>query len=173
MAKTFQELCELTFGEIKEMEEMHGDPNIDEFARWVVAQEIMELDSKYKETQDPNIIPRVVFLCAREGFIIPDWAAKLYRAAFLKVKYYGARSWDDVFGKPHPKGTNIVAKQDFLMKRMTVYNRIKEIRESEPGTPIDGALFLRVGLELGIGGKTKVEEYYYSWKRELEETFPD
>jgi hypothetical protein len=99
---------------------------------------------------------------------IPAWLTLAYLQAFRDIYQYRAKSWDDVFGKPHPKGTHLDAKRQEWEKSILVYHRVKEILRNEPGTPIDGYLFERVGREFGIGGKTLTEKYYYSWKNELE-----
>ena len=82
------------------------------------------------------------------------------------VKFdFEAKSWDDVLGRPYRKGIHHEARRKRRQYRKVVYDRILEIKKAEPDTAIDGALFERVGRELGIGGKTLVEEYYYSVKK--------
>ena len=98
---------------------------------------------------------------------VPRWCAMGYLTAFRDVIQYRAKSWDDVFGKPHNKGVHLEAKREHREKSFLVYYRIKDILGTEPETPIDGYLFERVGKNLGIGGKTKTETWYYEWKNIL------
>jgi hypothetical protein len=89
-----------------------------------------------------------------------------YIAAYRDVWFRATTSWDDVFGKPHPKGTH---SNDVRLWRNTAFKvarRIAEIKENEPGTPIDGLFYDRIGRELGIGGKTKVQELY-KWAKQF------
>lgn len=97
---------------------------------------------------------------------MPRWCALAYIKAFRSVKGFRAKSWDDVFGRPHPKGTQLDAKRKQREKEFVVYNMVLE---RNPGDAIDGALFEKIGRQLGIGGKTLVEEYYYNVKKFLED----
>jgi len=87
--------------------------------------------------------------------------------AYRKVRQYRAKSWDDVFGRPHKKGTHLDAKEQERKKSLPAYNRIKEIKRNDPSIPIDEDLFAIVGKEFGRS-KTLIAEYYYKWKNKLE-----
>ena len=77
----------------------------------------------------------------------------------------GARSWDDAFGSPHPKGRhrNAVRLEKLKYK---VHSRVRDIHKKE-GVSINNELFERVGKELGLGGKTTVSELYGKVERML------
>jgi len=84
-----------------------------------------------------------------------------FLSSYRQVRHYRAKSWDDVFGQPHPKGIHLKTKRQEREKPHSVYRIIEQIKKEDPSTAIDGALFERVGKELGIGGKTLTENYYY------------
>ena len=141
--------------------------------RWIGAQELKELFEVYR-TGNIKAIIEALFVCCLNSLPIPRWCENGYLSAYRKVRQYKAKSWDDVFGQPHPKGMHIAPKRQEREFGWKVYRRIQQIKKDHPSTAIDGALFERVGREFAIGGKTLVEEYYYKEKkghRSLEDSF--
>jgi hypothetical protein len=138
-------------------------------ARWEGAQNLQVLAKIYRKSKKPAILLEALYLCALNDFVIPKWCALDFIAAFRRVKGFKAKSWDDVFGLPHPKGTHLHAKRQKREKSFVVFNVISEIKQKNPDEAIDGALFEKVGRKLAIGGKTLVEEYYYSAKKFIED----
>jgi hypothetical protein len=137
--------------------------------RWISAMELREWYNVYKEGHKEAVI-EALSLCSFKSLPIPRWVELAFlNDCYRKVRHFKAKSWDDVFGSPHEKGTHLKAKEQEREKSILVYQRIEEIRNEEPGTAIDGALFERVGLEFGIGGKTTAETYYYKWKNYINE----
>lgn len=135
--------------------------------RWTAAQGLIKWHDQYKHG-NKSAIPEALYLCALNDLPIPRWLACAYLEAFRDVVLrYRAKSWDQVFGKPHKKGTHLGAKRQFREESLAVYQRVKEILRTESDTPIDGYLFERVGKEFGVGGKTLAEGYYYHWKERL------
>lgn len=134
--------------------------------RWTGAQELRQWHKQFQAGNKAAVL-EALHLCTLNDLPIPRWCAMGYLAAYREVRFYRAGSWDDVFGRPHKKGTHLGAKRQHREKSLRVYNRIREILRTEPSTPVDGHLFERVGKEFGTGGKTKTEEYYYEWKKRL------
>ena len=83
----------------------------------------------------------------------------LHEAGYSDIIYKAKTSWDDVFGKPHPKGTRANDEREKAFNAFLVWKRVRE--ENAEGHPIDENLFTRIGRELGLGGKTKTAELYY------------
>lgn len=132
--------------------------------RWDAVQKLKELADHFKETDDKNIILEAVFLCAMNGLPMPGWCSMAYVEAYRDVWFRAVTSWDEAFGKPHPKGTHAFDHRTERNNSFKIYQRIQEISKEE-GSHVDGNLFLRVGLEMGIGGKTKTAELYYAAKK--------
>lgn len=155
--------------------------------RWIDAQHLKELYNEYKAGNSAAII-EALYSCSMNSLPIPRWCEMAYITAYRKVRQYKAKSWDDVFGMPHPKGVHLDRKRLEWEKSLGVYLRIKNIndlnlfgnkeQEMEKGNPvrdhngrikwynpsaIGENLFERVGKEFNIG-KTLAEEYYYKWK---------
>jgi hypothetical protein len=134
--------------------------------RWMAAQQFKELHTHFK-TGTKAAILEALHLCTLNDLPIPRWCAMGYLAAFRKVVHYRAKSWDDVFGRPHPKRMQLEAKRRRREKGPAVYNRITDIKKMDPDTPIDAGLFESVGKEFGLC-KTLTEEYYYEMVHWLE-----
>ncbi len=168
MIDTLEELLAMSFDEAVDAtraDGFKGERTI--IDRWIAAKELEEVEKYYSETKDSTAIPEGVFLCAHNGFVMPKWLSVAYIKAFRTTKvFYQAKSWDDVFGKPHPKNTQIGTKREFKEKSLDVYFRIIEIKEQNPDIPIDVHLYETVGRELGVGGHTKVGEWYSYWKKQ-------
>jgi len=146
----------------EEWEKRYG-PNIagrGPFFRWIGATELKTIYEKYR-TGNCSAIMEALSICSLNSLPIPQWCEKAFLVSYRKVKFYKAKSWDDVFGRPHPKGMHVEAKRQELEKSYLIYRRIEQIKKEEPHTAIDGALFERVGKEFGVGGKTLTEGYYY------------
>jgi len=136
------------------------------FWRWTGSKELKELYELYRTGNNAAII-EALFVCSINSLPIPRWCEMAYLASYRKVRHYKAKNWDDVFGRPHPKWTQLGVRRQEREKSLLVYHRIENIRKEDPSIPIDAALFERVGKEFAIGGKTLTEEYYYKWKNRL------
>lgn len=149
----------------EEWETRYG-PNIrgrGPLSRWIGAQELKELYDTYR-AGNARVIIEALFVCSLNSLPIPRWCEMAYLAAYRKVRQYKAKSWDDVFGRPHPKGTHLGTKRQEREKGWMVYRIIEKTKQDDPSTPIDGFLFESVGRKLGIGGKTLTEKLYYKEK---------
>lgn len=134
--------------------------------RWLGVQELKELYEIHKNGNRQALM-EALFVCSLNSLPLPRWCEMTFLKAYRKVRQYRAKSWDEVFGQPHKKGTHLATKRQEREKSLLVYRRIKEIKENEPTTPIDEALFERVAKEFHFCGKTMIAEYYYSWKNRL------
>jgi hypothetical protein len=128
--------------------------------RWLGADELKVLYGYHKEGKMWAVL-EAFYVCCLNSLPIPRWCEFAYLASYRKVREYRAKSWDDVFGKPHPKGTHLATKKQERENRWKVYRLVEQIKRDDPKTPIDGCLFERIGKQLGIGGKTLTEQYYY------------
>jgi hypothetical protein len=92
---------------------------------------------------------------------IPEWVKKAFEQAVYKVMTAQVASWDDVFGRPLPKGKQLAATQRRLKLREQVWQRCwwRIYR----GAKIDQGLFEAVARELRVGER-QVRELYYELK---------
>ncbi len=105
---------------------------------------------------------KAVRICGTHGLVMPLWLVYAFNRRYDAVHSFRVLSWDDPesFGRPYPKGTNQAAKRKALTLMLPVHSEIIAIRNKEENTPLDKALFERVGLKFNIGG-TLAEEYFY------------
>jgi hypothetical protein len=100
---------------------------------------------------DKHVLLSVIAQCVLLKLPVPDWA----RSAFLDAWVSQPKSWDDVFGRPLPKGksSTIARKHDEKEDGIVV----------DVGTakaPIDEDLFKKVGKKYNISGATAKRIYY-------------
>jgi len=115
---------------------------------------------------DKQALMEAMYLCMMHAIPLPLWCKEAFLSACGKVYTYKAKSWEDVFGRPHPKGTHLATKREEREMSFRVYEKIRQIKKENPSIPIDCHLFETVGRELGIGAKSKTEAWYYKQKHE-------
>lgn len=135
------------------------------FFRWVGAQELKELYDLY-QTKKNGAILEALHICSLNSLPIPRWCEMAYLAAYRKVRQYKAKSWDDVFGRPHPKNMKIDAKRDEREKGFKIYHHAKKALENDPSIAVDRSFFGKIGKDFGVGDSL-AEKYYYEWKKRL------
>jgi hypothetical protein len=119
-----------------------------------------EIESGRKE-----LILKVMHHCLLMNRPLPDWLRWAFIKAYQSAYPYKRKSWDDIFGKPHPKGVHLEAKQKHFELRFPIWLRVQELARS--GKKIDKRLFEKVGKELGISGTTASEIYYEKESRQI------
>ena len=118
----------------------------------------------FDESGDSYSLLLAIRICANHDIVIPEWLARAYIKRFDTVHNARAKSWDDVFGKPYPKGVHLDAVRRRRQLRLEVLHYVKDLKAREPDTPTDKALFERVAEAFGIG-TTQAETLYYQAKR--------
>lgn len=131
--------------------------------RYANAMRLKELYEIYK-TGNIHAIIEAVAVCSLFSLPIPFWCAKAFREGYTKVGYYEAQSWEDVFGRAHPKGTHLSAKKDEIKKMAAIYKRVSEIKAKNPETPIDESFFEVIGKEYGVC-RSLANKYYYKERK--------
>lgn len=122
--------------------------------QWGGAQELLERRDHYAATPLDGMA-----LCARHGIAPPEWLARSFLAAYDRVLNCRAKSWDDVFGQPFPKGTQLAALRRRRGSRIKVAAAVTRLVQSAPTRPVDLAFWEQVGREASEG-KTNAEELY-------------
>src|SRR5262249_11134545 len=115
-------------------------------------------------TGDKAALLQMIRHCLVVGWPVPEWAARALDEVCGYVEMGGASSWDDVFGRPHPKGKHKRSAQ-LQNRKYGVHKRVRERHDG--GVPIDDQLFERVGRETGLGGSTVIKGLYYQVERVL------
>lgn len=150
---------------ITEQPERRGDPTLPGYR--LVAKGQIEWSRSHFAGGNKFALMRAIYLCAHHGLPMPAWVAAGCVAAYGAVA--DAKSWDDVFGRPHRKGTNREAQKKRARLELPIVCRVQAIRDSEPGSSLGAVLFERVGEEFNIG-KTAASDIYYNapaWMRKM------
>ena len=98
-------------------------------------------------------------VCAVHDVVAPDWLARAYLRGFYAVTTCRVRSWDQAFGAPFPKGTNLAARRRARLHRVQVANLVTDTVMADPTRPIDKGLWDEIGTKVGEG-VTRTEELY-------------
>lgn len=155
----------------KQWEENPDIETIEPSFKWMAAQWLIEQGKKYKSTPDKSLILEAISECVKHDIPLPLWCKKAFLNAYQDVMAKKYTSWDDVFGRPHPKGTRTRDERIFDKEAKMVFRRVNEIIKADK-CPIEPYLFERVAEELTSEGhnigKTKVSELYYEVKHILD-----
>lgn len=142
-----------------------GKPWLHPVQLWM-AHQSLEMDQKSYEAGDMLALMRAINTCAVNEIVIPEWAAAAFSNGFRAVVTGRSGSWDDAFGRPHPKGTHLNAIRKRRALDGAVYWTAYHILEDNPEMPIDEHLFEIVGNKFAIG-KTLAAELYYQYKNKI------
>ncbi|WP_028995064.1 hypothetical protein [Azonexus hydrophilus] len=166
------------------MAKAHSDEDIQELfqaqLRWVkdgghpaegpLVQFIAMRDNERREERynngDDFALMEALYSCSCHGLKMPDWVAAGFRHGYRQILACNAKSLDEVFGRPFPKGKHLNALRKRRNIRFAIWNKVGDILRAEPGTPINRELFKRVGREVSppVGG-SEAEEIYYEAKK--------
>ncbi|MGE4194630.1 MAG: hypothetical protein AB7E51_14675 [Pseudodesulfovibrio sp.] len=150
--------------------ETHSPTERDPYSKWESSHLLLYWHCKYLEG-DNNAILEAVYECAMNDLSMPKWLSVAYIGAYRNVRHFRAKSWDEAFGKPHPKGRQLEAHKRRRELGPRVYNRIRLLREKDENLPLDDGLFESVGKEFGIC-KTLANEYYYEMVNKMNQQAP-
>ena len=98
---------------------------------------------------DKLALAHAIAICACADIEMPDWVARAFLQGFNELREFKARSWDDVFGPPRPKGTHASALRKRRERSFLAWAYVRHLAAS--GEPIDNELFDRVGKRLRVG----------------------
>jgi hypothetical protein len=137
------------------------------YFRWLALVKAEELYEVF-QNGDNSAILEAIHICSSHSLLLPRWCQTAFESAYEKVRGFEFKSWDDVFGRPHPKNVKIGAKYDEIRKGLPLYARVIKIKRNDPAKAIDRLFFEAVGKEFGISGSL-ADRYYYKWKDRLEQ----
>jgi hypothetical protein len=150
--------AEEAYAQQKDFEARNGnaDASNGPLYQWEALHKLDALQSCYESGKDSLALLDAISICALRGIVIPEWAAIDYLAKWRNVIHHKVKTLDEAFGAVHPKGVNLNAKAKRRKLALDVYNRVTDAHAQ--GTPLDTALYEKIGTDLSIG-KTLVQEY--------------
>jgi hypothetical protein len=126
------------------------------YSQWAALHTLDDLERRFSAGEKYALL-QAVRKCANHDLPMPEWLSAAFIKAFDQVHTYRAKSWDEVFGTPIPKGVQMAALKKRREKSAHVWNAVQGARSQ--GIPVDDELFAGVGKKLGLG-VTLTKEYY-------------
>jgi hypothetical protein len=126
---------------------------------WQTLHELLELESQFR-AGDKGALLHAIYKCSLDGLPLPEWVATAYGRAYRRILACEAKSLDEAFGSPFPKGHHVAAARRRRELRPAIYLRIKAMLDGESPPPVDDELFEQVGAEFNVG-KTVCAKLYY------------
>src|SRR5262245_8948207 len=128
--------------------------------------EVLEILKERFGGGDKSALLSAIHHCSLLKRSLPEWARLGFSNAYESATGYEIKSWDEVFGRPHPKGAHLGTERRNFKLRPIIIERVQALRTEKP---VDKALFEMIGKELGISGTTVNEIYYDERCRNLYE----
>jgi hypothetical protein len=123
------------------------------------------------EAGDKSLLLWTLYTCLQLRRPLPEWLRTAFLAAYDSATEYEIKSWDDAFGRPHPKNTHFETEKRKLKLRPVIIGRVEALKAQ--GVKIDKDLFERVGEELRISGTVVSDIYYDRQSRKLRKTISE
>jgi hypothetical protein len=123
-----------------------------------VAPDLKDLEARFF-AGDKRALFEALVICIGWAIHLPLWVEDEFLAAIHSLP----KSWDDVFGRPLPKGTSTKKARLWREIQLPLYLRVRELHAR--GDPIDDDLFERVGKKFEISGSTAKRIYYSGMSR--------
>lgn len=101
------------------------------------------------ERGDGTALMRCVELCAAHGLVMPGWLAGAFVDRTVRVTMGEFKSWDEAFGPPYPKGTNIAGVRARRVYGAWAYRVAASILADDPNRPLDRGFYEEVGERIG------------------------
>src|SRR6266849_4132476 len=128
--------------------------------------EVLEILKKRLEGGDKWALLYAIRQCLLLKRPLPEWLRLAFLSAYDSATGYEIKSWDDAFGRPHPKGSHLKKEKRNLELRQVIIQRVEALRSE---MSVDKGLFEKIGKELGISGTTVSEIYYDERSQALRE----
>jgi hypothetical protein len=129
--------------------------------------ECLEILKEKLEGGNKSALLYAIYHCLLMKRPLPEWLRLAFLHAYEAHARFEIRSWDEVFGRPVPKGTQLEKEK----LRRVVIKRVWALKTKDPEMPIDRGLFDQIGEELGIPGSTIDGLYYDERSRYLREIY--
>jgi len=113
------------------------------FYVWLARLELQCFEERFRHGDDSALMESVA-CCARSGLPLPRWLAAEVVERQARVKYLHVSSWDEVFGKPFPKGKTRESAKRLRYEQARVFLLAQRLRD-ERGMKLDAELFETIG----------------------------
>lgn len=115
------------------------------------------------ESGNKSALLHALYVCLELRRPIPEWLRHAFLEVFESVERYEIRTWEQVFGKPVPKGTHLKPRKRDAVLPLIIIENVEALKRA--GRKVDKKdLFKEVGKEWGINA-TRATEIYYAARR--------
>ncbi|NYG31636.1 hypothetical protein HZU83_20740 [Sphaerotilus montanus] len=145
-----------TLAEAEKLNNLHEtDLNtIPALVQFITAQELEKRKDYYKEHPLKGVA-----LCIQNDLVAPLWLAYAFLREYRSAAHGRVRTWDEAFGPPLPKGTNLALFRRARINTTKVINLFSKKIQENPLRSVNKALWEEIGREVGEGA-TRAEELY-------------
>lgn len=119
-----------TFEDAEAQPDAYGEPGA--VARFISAQSLLSSRDFYEKNPLDGIA-----ICTTYDLVAPDWLARAFLRGFYAVRRARLGSWDEAFGRPHPKGAQLAAKRRRQSQRVEVALLIHDFVCRHPDLPME------------------------------------
>jgi hypothetical protein len=126
-----------------------------------VAEYFEKMRKRSFESGDKSTLLWTIYACLEMRRPIPEWLRVAFLNAYEARERFEIRSWDEVFGRPVPKGTHLRPNKREAEFRSIIVEHVEALAAKQK---VNKELFKEVGKEWGINA-TRVSEIYYSNRR--------
>jgi hypothetical protein len=130
-----------------------------------VAEYFEKMLKRQFEAGDKSVLLYAIYACLELKRPVPEWLRVAFLDACEAAERFEIRSWDEVFGRPVPKGMHLKSEKRNAELRVFIIQRVEALKAG--GKRVDKGLFEQVGKELGISGTVASDIYYNARSREL------
>ncbi len=123
-----------------------------------------DFESQFR-SGNPGILMLVIAAAIHRGEPAPKWAADAFVEKVISARGYNVKSWDDLFGAPHPPGYRPDAHRKYRHKSPMIVVAVRHFRNE--GCSLEEAL--EHAARLNNVSASTARDYYYRFKRELED----
>lgn len=115
---------------------------------------------KEHENGSPTALLIAIAIAANRGEPAPEWAAMELGRKVLNVNAFNAKSWDEVFGKPHKPRTDFHAIKEWHKKALPMYFEITRLEADGIGT----TQAIELCAKKYVTSYSRARQYYYKLK---------
>jgi len=114
------------------------------------------------EAGDKSTLLFAIYACLDLRRPLPEWVRVVFLNAYEAAERFEIRSWEEVFGRPVPKGTHLKPKKRDAGLPLIIIDAVETLKKA--GRKTDKDLFKQVGKEWGINA-TRASDIYYAARR--------
>jgi hypothetical protein len=117
------------------------------------------------ESGNKSVLLDGLYVCLELRRPIPEWLQQAFLKVFESVERCEIRTWEQVFGKPVPRGTHLRPRKRDAELHLIIIEHVEALKRA--GRKVDKDLFREVGKEWGINATRASEIYYANRSRKL------